>query len=272
VTRPILFVSDFGLDDEYVGVCHAVIARVAPGVRVIDLRHGTPARDVTAGAMTLAVAVPYAPDDAVFLAVVDPGVGTTRRGVAVEAGGCFLVGPDNGVLAPAVAALGGPSRAVELELGRVVTWPVSDTFHGRDVFAPAAAMLAAGASLEDFGTAVDPSSLERVAIEPVAVEPGRLDAPVLGIDMFGNVRLSARTADLVAADLEGVGLRVRTPAGEWPARRVRTFGDLGEEELGLLVDSAGWLAVVRNGSRAANLLDVSPYDRVILSAEGRAIG
>jgi S-adenosylmethionine hydrolase len=272
VPRPIVFLTDYGLEDEYVGTCHAVVASLAPDVRVIDLTHGIRPGDILDGAITLASAVTHAPEDAVYLAVVDPGVGTDRRAVALQAGSAMLVGPDNGLLSLAGEALGGIARGVAIDPARVAPGPVSATFHGRDVFAPAAAMLAAGASLEDFGTAVDPSSLERVAIEPVAVEPGRLDAPVLGIDMFGNVRLSARTADLVAADLEGVGLRVRTPAGEWPARRVRTFGDLGEEELGLLVDSAGWLAVVRNGSRAANLLDVSPYDRVILSAEGRAIG
>lgn len=268
MTRPILFVSDFGLDDEYVGVCHAVIARVAPGVRVIDLRHGTPARDVTAGAMTLAVAVPYAPDDAVFLAVVDPGVGTTRRGVAVEAGGCFLVGPDNGVLAPAVAALGGPSRAVELELGRVVTWPVSDTFHGRDVFAPAAARLAAGADLDEVGTAIDVGGLAELTPTEPSVERGRVATTVTRVDRFGNVKLGARPEHLERASLVERDLTVRMPGRTVPVRRVRTFGDLDASGFGLLVDSAGWLAVVRNGDDAAAMLGLSPGDAVELAPLG----
>lgn len=272
MSRPILFLTDYGLEHEYVGICHAVVARLAPAARVIDLSHGVGPGDVLAGAIALGAAAPYAPEDAVYLAVVDPGVGTGRRAVALEAGSAMLVGPDNGLLSLAADALSGALRAVAIDTARVASGPVSATFHGRDVFAPAAAMLAAGASLEDLGAAVDPSSLVRVTIEPPTAEPGRLEGVVLGIDTFGNVRLSARIGDLVEAGLEGVPLTVRTSAGRWPARRVRTFGDLGEEELGLLEDSAGWLAVVRNGSRAANVLDAAPYDRVILSAEDRAIG
>jgi S-adenosylmethionine hydrolase len=272
VVRPILFLTDYGLGDEYVGICHAVVARLAPEVRMIDLTHGIRPGDILDGAITLASAVPHAPEYAVYLSVVDPGVGTVRRAVAFEAGSAMLTGPDNGLLSLAADALGGATRAVAIDPGRIASGSVSATFHGRDVFAPAAAMLAAGASLEDLGAAIDPSSLERLAIEPALVEPGRLEARVLGVDRFGNVRLSARTGDLVESGLEDVPLWVRGSAGEWSARRVRTFGDLGEDELGLLEDSAGWLAVVRNGSRAANLLDVVPYDRVILSAEGGTVG
>src|ERR671922_2489336 len=115
MTRPILFLSDFGLDDEYVGICHAVIARLAPEVSVIDLTHGIPPQDVMAGAVALAGAIPYAPPEAVILAVVDPGVGTERRGVAVEAGGLALVAPDNGLISLAVISLGGAERAVVLD-------------------------------------------------------------------------------------------------------------------------------------------------------------
>ncbi|HEX2026043.1 MAG TPA: SAM-dependent chlorinase/fluorinase, partial [Actinomycetota bacterium] len=203
MSRPILFLSDFGVDDEYVGLCHAVIARVAPDVRVVDLHHGVPPQDVTTGALTLAHAAAYGPDDAVFLAVVDPGVGTRRRGVAVEAGSGVLVGPDNGVLALAADALGGARRAVALVPGRVVPWPVSRTFHGRDVFAPAAARLALGAALADVGDPIDTDTLSELLVGEPLVEMGRVATTVIGIDRFGNVRLGARPADLEVAGLAG---------------------------------------------------------------------
>jgi S-adenosyl-L-methionine hydrolase (adenosine-forming) len=272
VARPILFLTDYGLEDEYVGMCHAVVARLAPEVRVIDVSHGIRPGDVLDAAVTLASAVPYAPEYAVYLAVVDPGVGTDRRAVALEAGSSALIGPDNGLLPLASDALGGVARAVAIDPDRVASWPVSATFHGRDVFAPAAAMLARGGRLDDLGREVDPSSLHRVTIEEPRVGNGRVEAMVLGIDRFGNVRLSARREHLIRAGIEADSLEVRAGAKESPARHVRTFGDLSEEELGLLEDSGGWLALVRNGARAADVLDLTPYDRVVLSAVVGAIG
>ncbi|HEX2031999.1 MAG TPA: SAM-dependent chlorinase/fluorinase, partial [Actinomycetota bacterium] len=201
MARPILFLTDYGLDDEFVGVCHAVMARLAPEARVIDLTHGIPPQDVMAGALALSEAVPHAPPDAVYLGVVDPGVGTERRAVAVAAGGALLVGPDNGLLLLAARALGGVERAVEIDAGRVVSGPVSATFHGRDVFAPAAARLAVSGDLRSLGGGVDPASLVSLEPDEPRVGPGRLTTTVLGIDRFGNVRLAARAADLGAAGL-----------------------------------------------------------------------
>jgi S-adenosyl-L-methionine hydrolase (adenosine-forming) len=266
VTRPILFLSDFGVDDEYVGLCHAVIARVAPDARVIDLHHGVPPQDVTTGALTLAQAVAYGPDDAVFLAVVDPGVGTRRRGVAVEAGSGVLVGPDNGVLALAAEVLGGARRAVALAPGRVVPWPVSRTFHGRDVFAPAAARLAAGAALADVGDPIEIDSLSELLIGEPLVETGRVATRVIGIDRFGNVRLGARPADLEVAGIAGRDIGLALDRSTHPLRRVATYGDLEPGHAGLLEDSAGWLAVVVNGASAADALGLGRGDGVELTA------
>ena len=266
MTRPILFLSDFGLDDEYVGLCHAVMARVAPGSRVIDLHHGIPPQDVTTGALTLAQAVPYAPEDAVYLAVVDPGVGTRRRGIAVDAGPGALVGPDNGVLTLAVDALGGARRAVALEPGRVVPWPVSDTFHGRDVFAPAAARLASGVDLDEVGEEIDVDTLSDLLVGEPLVEDGRVATTVMGVDRFGNVRLGARPEELERAGLSGHELTLLRGGAPVSVVRARTFGELEPPAFGLLVDSAGWLAVVRVGGSAAEALGLSAGDPVELGS------
>lgn len=268
MTRPILFLSDFGLDDEYVGLCHAVMARVAPDARVIDLQHGIPPQDVVTGALTLAQAIPYGPDDAVLLAVVDPGVGTRRRGVALEAGGGLLVGPDNGVLALAADVLGGVQRGVELEAGRVVPWSVSETFHGRDLFAPAAAHLAAGADLGSLGAGIDPETLSDLIVGDPVVSEGRIATTVIGVDRFGNLRLGARPQVLDDAGLDAEDLVLLRPGPPVPLPRSRAFGDLDPGAIGLLVDSAGWLAVVRNGGSAADLLGLRRGDAVELGPAG----
>src|SRR4029450_8204561 len=155
--RPIVFMSDYGLADEFVGICHGVVIRIAPQVRVIDLTHAIPRHDVVIGAMALGRSAPFMPKDAVYLGVVDPGVGSARRPVAVACrSGALLVGPDNGVLSMAWATLGGPDQAAEITSERVLLDPVSATFHGRDVFAPAAAHLSIGLPLPDLAPPVDP--------------------------------------------------------------------------------------------------------------------
>jgi S-adenosylmethionine hydrolase len=269
MSRPVLFLSDFGLDDEYVGVCHAVIARLAPGVPVIDLTHGVPPRDVMAGAVALAGAVPFSPPEAVYLAVVDPGVGTERRGVAVEAGEAVLVAPDNGLVGLALVALGGPRRAVVLDPARVSPWPVSATFHGRDVFSPAAAMLASGAALEDLGEALDVGELSELMVGEPLVESGRISTTVIGVDRFGNLRLAAGSRDLREAGLEGDPVLELERAGE-PVRlrRVETFGDLDRAEAGVLIDSAGWVAVVCNMASATERVGLRRGDRAVIGRAG----
>ncbi|MGH2724728.1 MAG: SAM hydrolase/SAM-dependent halogenase family protein [Actinomycetota bacterium] len=261
----ILFLTDYGLDDEFVGVCHAVMAAAAPEVRVIDLAHGVPPGDVRRGALSLLAAVPHAPPGAVLLAVVDPGVGTGRRAIAAEAGGAVLVGPDNGLLSPAWEALGGVDRAVEIDAASVARRRVSATFHGRDVFAPAAARLATGVALEEVGRPVDPGSLARIDLPTPRRQEGALGTEVIGVDRFGNVQLGARPSDLGHSGLLEAGIAVGLPEQTFRCRRVRAFADLEEDELGLLEDSAGWLALVRRGGSAAARLGVKPGDGLLLS-------
>lgn len=260
MVRPIVFLTDYGLADEFVGVCHGVIARVVPEARVIDLTHAVPRQDVLRGAIALSRAAPFMPQDAVYLAVIDPGVGSERRSIAVEAGsGALLVGPDNGLLSMAWAELGGAARAVEITSRRVLLHPVSATFHGRDVFAPAAAYLAAGLALGELGPAVDTSGLATVNPPGSLLTPGDVRARVTGVDGFGNVQLNVRPADLEAAGLRGsleVCGRVLT--------RASTFSDVPEGAAAAIVDSQGFVALVVNRGSAAQVLGLGRGDTVTL--------
>jgi S-adenosylmethionine hydrolase len=254
----ISFTTDYGLSDGFVASCHGVIARLAPGVRVIDVTHGVAPGDVPRGAAVLAQTVPHLPP-AVHIAVVDPGVGTARRGVAARTPGGVLVGPDNGLLPWAASALGGIEELVELANPEWFLADVSRTFHGRDIFAPAAARLALGADLADGGPATDPSTLIRLPEPVVAVGDGWLEAEVLTIDRFGNVQLAAG-----GDALNGLGERLRV--GGVRAVRGSTFAAVAPGGLVVYVDSAGRAAVAVNGGRAAVVLSVTPGDVVRLVA------
>jgi S-adenosylmethionine hydrolase len=272
VTRPILFLTDYGLDDEFVGVCHAVIARIAPQARVLDLAHGIPGQDVLRGAFVLADATPYAPSDTVYLGVVDPGVGTERRPLVVESGDALLVGPDNGLLSLAWEALGGAKRAFLIEpreLGVAGAAGPSATFHGRDVFAPAAARLAAGLDPAEVGAPIDPASLVRLEVPTPEVEPGRVVCRVVAVDRFGNVQLAAEPDVLEEAGIAGAPrLEVRAKGHRSPAREARTFAEVAEWSVGIVVDSSGRLALVRNRDSAAASLDIRPGDQVEIALPG----
>ncbi len=269
VARPIVFLSDYGLDDEFVGVCHGVIAGIAPDVRVLNLTHGVPSQDVLRGAVVLAQNVQFFPDDSVYLAIVDPGVGSARRGLAVQTGaGPVLIGPDNGLLSLAWAELGGATSAVHLTAEDYRLPRVSDTFHGRDVFAPAAAHVAEGLDIQKLGEPYPIEELVTLAVPAAEVKEGALHAGVLGIDRYGNIELAARDEDMTAAGLADAGeLSGHGNETSFMARRVRTFSDLRQGELGVLIDSLGWVAVVLNGGSAAEALGVEPGERVVLSAE-----
>lgn len=244
--------TDYGLSDGFAAACHGVIARLAPGVRVIDVTHLVAPGDVARGAAVLAQTVPHLPP-AVHVAVVDPGVGTARRGVAIMTPGGVLVGPDNGLLLWAADALGGPSGAVELTNPDWLASEVSHTFHGRDVFAPAAARIAAGADLAEAGPPVDPATLVRLPDPVVETGPGWLEAEVLTVDRFGNVQLAAP-----ATALDGLGKALSV--GGVRAVRGTTFADAPAGGLVVFADSAGKVAVAVNGGRAAVVLAVTPGD------------
>ena len=261
MTRPIVFLTDYGLADEFVGVCRGVIERIAPGAVVVDLTHQIARQAVLQGAVVLGRAARYMPEDAVYLGVVDPGVGSERRPVAVEAAsGAVLVGPDNGLLSMAWDALGGAARAVEIASDDVVLHPVSRTFHGRDVFAPAAAHLCLDSPIERLGPWVETATLRTVELSGPMVAPGAVGARVVGVDGFGNVQLNATPEDLGAADLRGP---VSVGAREIPF--VTTFADVPEGHPALIVDSQGYLALVVNRGHAGRLFDVRPGDGVTLA-------
>jgi hypothetical protein len=263
MTRPIVFLTDYGRNDSFVGICHGVMARIAADARIIDLTHAVPRQDVLRGAVELARAVPYMPSDAVFVAVVDPGVGSDRRAVGVAAGASLLVGPDNGVLSLAWEAMGGVDAAAEIASDAVVLAPVSRTFHGRDVFAPAAAHLAAGMRLEDLGPPVDAATLDRLEVPGPMVAEGAVGARVTATDGYGNVQLNATDRDLDAAGV-AVGRVLVVNGRRLP--RADTFAELPEREPGLIVDSDGQLAIVVNHGNAAQMLSLAAGDAVVVEA------
>jgi S-adenosyl-L-methionine hydrolase (adenosine-forming) len=244
-----------------VAACPGVLLSTAPRLRVVDVTHLVPPQDVRRGAAVLAQTVPWLPP-AVHVAVVDPGVGTARRGVAVAAGECVLVGPDNGLLLPAAEALGGVLQAVELTERRFFAAEVASTFHGRDVFAPVAAHVADGVPLGNLGPAIDPASLIRLPPPLVVVGDGVVEAEVLTVDHFGNVQLAAKAASLDAAGLaRGDVVSVGADA---VVAYADMFGAVAPGALLLLVDSAGYAALAVNQGSAAATLRVAPGDVVVL--------
>lgn len=271
----VYFLSDYGLDDEFVGVVHAVLARRAPRARVIDLGHRVRPFDVRGAALLLERAVGHL-GPGVVLAVVDPGVGGSRRAIVVEVsstgGPRWFVGPDNGLLVGAAERGGAIERAVELAPPRA-----AGTFDGRDVLAPAAAAICAGTPTAGLGTLIEPASLVRLPPPFLAAEcdaEGRLTAltaEVTWVDRFGNVQLAARAVDLAGASGGSLTVRVadRGAGGlglpRLPVRRIVAFSDLAEGELGLLVDANGMLALVVNQGSAADRLALQSGSHIELT-------
>jgi S-adenosylmethionine hydrolase len=264
--RPITFLSDYGIGDDFAGVCRAVIAKIAPGAQVIDLTHGIARHDVRSGAAVLADAIPFAPPG-VHLAIVDPGVGGPRRAVAVRAveDDHIFVGPDNGLLPPAIEVLGGAAEAFDISNSHYRIEPPSATFHGRDLFAPVAARLAAGAALSDAGVEFDPGELERPAESRPRVELHTAVAHVDRVDGFGNVALDLTGEDLRGHPLAGA---MRVSIGSRSARRAatrsRSFEEVPEGSFLFYEDSSGRMAVAVNRGSAAEALEVRPGDELEL--------
>jgi S-adenosyl-L-methionine hydrolase (adenosine-forming) len=257
------FLSDYGLADEFVGVVHSVIRGIAPHVTVVDICHELPPHDVRAASLTLVRAVQYlAPG--VVLAVVDPGVGTARRAIAVEAGDdgeVIFVGPDNGLLASAVAMLGGAGRAVELTDDTYHLPAPGPTFAGRDIFASVAAHLCLGVDLTELGPAVDPLSLLPGLLPLARMEDEVLQAEVLWVDRFGNIQLNVGPEEV-----DGLGERVQVGWADVTRTAVRAdaYADIASGQIGLLVDSYGMMAIALDQASAAEELGLGPGDGVRL--------
>jgi S-adenosylmethionine hydrolase len=271
MSLPVSFLSDFGDDDEFVGVVHGVIAKLSPDSRVIDIGHRFPRGNVRTAALALSRAIQYMPEG-VCLAVVDPGVGTKRRALAAETVWGMFVGPDNGLLSPAVAMVGGASRVVSIENPETRIPSPGETFHGRDVFGPAAALLAAGdAALEELGPVLDDDELVPLLLPLVEVEGSQVSGEAWWVDHFGNVQTNIAPEDLAAIDLSSgdtVTMKVGSTLHSVPW--VSSYGDVGEGEVLLHVDSVGLMALAVRDARADEELNLAEGVAVTLAANRSA--
>tara|TARA_B100000686_G_scaffold341653_1_gene419376 strand:+ start:170 stop:1060 length:891 start_codon:yes stop_codon:yes gene_type:complete len=262
----ISFLSDFGTTDEFVGVVHSVINSIVPFVKVIDITHGIPHYDIRSGGLALARSAQYL-SPGVVLAVVDPGVGTQRRAVAVEVGGgeSVLVGPDNGLLAPTVALVGGADRAVSLTETKYQLPAPGPTFAGRDIFGPAAAHIASGVDLLDLGEEVEVSSLVPGLMPITSKEDDGLHAEVLWVDQYGNAQINLDPAELEIKENEINHFEITTSGLTRIAKKVNNFEELSGGELGLTIDSYGLVALVIGRGSAADEMKISTGNQVIIS-------
>ena len=258
--RPIVFVSDFGLGNEWVGICHSVLATISPQSPVVDLTHLIRPLEVQSGALLLADSMPYIAEDAVVLGVVEPNVGKDRE-VAIGTGsGRYLVGPDNGLLSLAWAAAGGPAEAVEITSPDVVRPPRAQSFRAPDTLCRAAGHLAAGMSLEQLGPRVEATSLTALAIAEPEVSDGEIRGEVLDFNRFGHIQLNVREADLERAGLADAScLTIKAVNATAEAKRGNTYADFAPGEYGALFDERGRMAIVRgNPDSALEGLGLSP--------------
>lgn len=262
----ISLLTDYGHTDEFVGVLHAVVRDIAPHVAVIDITHEIAPYDVRAGGLTLLRAAQYLPAG-VVVAVVDPGVGTERRAIAVEVGegASVLIGPDNGLLAPAVSMCGGAGRVVELTSEQHRLPAPGATFAGRDIFVPAAAHLCNGVDLAELGPAVDPDSLLPAVLPITRTEQDGLHAEVLWVDRYGNAQLNVDPAELDAMDGCDEVVTLRFGGTVRTATRVDAYAELGTGRVGLVTDSYGLLSICLERASAADELRIAPGTPIVLA-------
>jgi S-adenosyl-L-methionine hydrolase (adenosine-forming) len=268
---PISFLSDFGERDEFVGVVHGVLAKLAPESRVIDVGHGFPRGNVRAAALALTRAIQYLPEG-VCLAVVDPGVGTSRRALAAETSWGTFVGPDNGLLSPAVAMVGGATRIVSIENPEAMIPSPGETFHGRDVFGPAAALIAAGeAALEDLGPVVSDDGVVPLLLPLTEVEGSIVSGEAWWVDTFGNVETNIAPEDLEKIGVaRGGALTVKVGSTLHTVPWVTSYGDVAEGETLVHVDSVGLMALAVRGGSAAEELNLAEGVSVSLAGSRSA--
>jgi S-adenosylmethionine hydrolase len=255
--RFITFLTDFGLQDDFVGTCHGVMKRIAPDVQIIDITHGVPPRQVLHGALTLANTVPYMPPG-IHLAVVDPGVGGVRRALALKDGeGRIHVGPDNGLLIPAVDKLGGIAEAHELANPDYALESVSRTFHGRDLFSPAAAHLALGVPLAEMGPPIASDALARLDLPEPEIGSSRINATVISVDRFGNMQLNLDRSHIEQAGIvAGMRLEVAVEAERYYAVAARTFADARRGDIILYEDAYRNVSIAISSGNAAETFGV----------------
>jgi len=269
--RYLSFLTDYGLEDGFVAACHGVSARIAPHADVIDVTHLVPPGDVRRGAAVLAQTVPYLPP-AVHVAVVDPGVGTARRGVAVAAGDSVFIGPDNGLLSWAVTAAGGAARAFSLTNRNLWLSQVTPTFHGRDIFMPVAAHLATDAELAAAGEEIDVGDLVTLPPPERLVRDWVAAGEVLTVDRFGNVQLTITGADAAEIGIKPGGtVLVRCGHRQLSLPYRDTFGAVATGDLVTYADSAGLISIAVNGGNAAQRLGLPPGARISIAALSQTI-
>ena len=261
----VTLLTDYGRDDDFVGVCHGVIRRIHPEAQIIDITHGLPRYAVRQGALVLRNTLPYMPVG-VHVAVVDPQVGTERRAVALGTGdGRILVGPDNGLLSLAWQRCGGIELAVDITRSPHRLEPVSATFHGRDIFAPVAAHLAGGAELADAGDPLDPEVLAEVDLPQPRSENGALIAHALVVDRFGNVGLDVDHDHTAGTGITlGGSVEIEAAGESYIATYAQTFADVRPGELIVYEDAYRTLALAINRGDAAGTLGLQPDTEVRL--------
>jgi S-adenosyl-L-methionine hydrolase (adenosine-forming) len=264
----ITFLTDFGLEDDFVGTCHGVIKGIAPEAEIIDVTHGIAPQSVLQGALVLANTLPFLPEG-VHLAVVDPGVGSDRRALALRGSdGRLFVGPDNGLLVPAAEQDGGIEAAHEIANRAYALEPVSATFHGRDIFAPAAAHLARGVDVGELGPALEPDSLVRLELPMPEVSPRRIRATCLYVDRFGNIQLNLNRVDLERFGIEpGQQVEVEYAGDRYYAYAARTFADARPGEVILYVDAYDNVALAISAGNAAQTFSVSAGNEIRIRSE-----
>lgn len=265
----ITFLSDYGLEDEFVGVCHGVMLNISPHVTVLDIHHNILRQDIRHGAVVLEQSIRYMPE-AVHLAVVDPSVGSVRRAVAIETvWDEIFVGPDNGLLMPAVDTTGGVKRAFDITDQRFMLTPVSRTFQGRDVFAPAAAHIANGVDPQEFGAPIPADDLVRVEMPEAWVHDDHLHAEVLQVDRFGNLQLNFGLEHLKEVGLDEDGeLEVRLEGQRLHVPFGKTFADVKAGEFVAVTDSYRYLSLAVNKGNAAARLRAGAHSTVIVGPVG----
>lgn len=261
----VTFLSDYGLEDEFVGVCHGVMLKIAPHVRVIDLHHNILRQDIRHGAIVLEQSAHYLPEG-VHLAVVDPTVGSPRRAVAIETGwGEILVGPDNGLLIPAAKTMGGARRAHELTTESILLHPVSRTFQGRDIFAPATAHVANGVDIAELGNEIEPDDLVTLQIPGAWTHDDHLHAEVLQVDRFGNLQLNVNRRQLEEVGLmENGRVEVRLEGHRLTVPIAGHFADVAPDEYIVVEDSYRYLSLAINKGDAGARLRAGAGSTVIV--------